>query len=198
MFFRKTNIDPAVATDAQLIEGCLRGERRFQKELYDRYSGKLLAVCCRYCKDRDGAQDVLHEGFIKAFKNLHRFKGEGSFEGWLRRIMVNAALESFRKDKNLQLVDDITAATHHQVRSKASEKLEADDIMELVQQLPSGFRIVFNLYVMEGYSHKDIAKELGISVGTSKSQLSRARAALQEMIRFRDIETYETYAQSNR
>ena len=197
MFFRKTNINPTTASDAQLIEGCLRGERRFQKELYDRYSGKLLALCCRYCKDRDGAQDVLHEGFIKAFKNLHRFKGEGSFEGWLRRIMVNAALESFRKDKNLQVLDDITEATQHQIRSKASDKMEADDIMELVQQLPSGFRVVFNLYVIDGYSHKEIAEELGITVGTSKSQLSRARAALQDKIRKQDIDTYETYAQSH-
>jgi len=195
MFFRRNQIRPSDATDAELIEGCLREDRRFQKELYDRFASRLMAVCYRYSKNREEAQDVLHEGFIKATKNLHRFEGKGSFEGWLRRIMVNTALENFRKNKNLVVVEDIDQAESQKVESKALETMSADELLKLVGALPAGFRVVFNLYAIEGFSHKEIAEQLEISIGTSKSQLSRARLALQNMIKGLDQEVYNEYAQ---
>jgi len=196
MIFRKSHIRPSDADEKELIEGCLREDRRFQKELYDRYASKLLAVCCRYCRNREEAQDVLHEGFIKAIKNLHRFEGKGSFEGWLRRIMVNASLENFRKTKHLIAVEDIHEAESQRTQSTAVEEMAAEELLAMVQALPAGFRIVFNLYAIEGFSHKEISEQLGISVGTSKSQLSRARVSLQNMIKKVDSEVYKEYAQS--
>lgn len=193
MIFRKTKVKPGEANEQQLIDGCLAGEERFQKELYERYSGVLFAVCYRYTKHTAEAQDVLHEGFIKAFKNLHRFKGKGSFEGWLRRIMVNTALENFRKNKNLYVVEDLEHAESQKVDSRVVQQMSADEILKLVQTLPSGFRVVFNLYAIEGFTHKEISEKLGISIGTSKSQLSRARSALQQMIRTQDVDVYEQY-----
>lgn len=195
MFFRKHEIRPSEASEQQLIEGCLKEDRRFQKELYERYASSLYAVCFRYCKNREEAQDVLHEGFIKAIKNLHKFEGKGSFEGWLRRIMVNTSLELFRKNKHLSVVEDIENADEHSIESKALENMSANELLQLVNALPAGFKVVFNLYAIEGFSHKEIADQLGISVGTSKSQLSRARVSLQNMIKGLDEEVYNEYAQ---
>lgn len=195
MFFRKHEIRPSEASEQQLIEGCLKEDRRFQKELYERYASSLYAVCFRYCKNREEAQDVLHEGFIKAIKNLHNFEGKGSFEGWLRRIMVNTSLELFRKNKHLSVVEDIENADEHSIESKALENMSANELLQLVNALPAGFKVVFNLYAIEGFSHKEIADQLGISVGTSKSQLSRARVSLQNMIKGLDEEVYNEYAQ---
>ena len=195
MFFRKSEIRPSEATETELVEGCLKEDRRFQKELYDRYSGKMMAVCYRYCKNREEAQDVLHEGFIKAIKNLHKFESKGSFEGWLRRIMVNTSLESFRKNKHLAVVENLENAVEHQVASKALDNMSATELLNLISALPAGFKIVFNLYAIEGFSHKEIAEQLGISVGTSKSQLSRARVALQTMVKTVDVEVYNEYVQ---
>ena len=195
MFFRKHEIRPSEASEQQLIEGCLKEDRRFQKELYERYASSLYAVCFRYCKNREEAQDVLHEGFIKAIKNLHKFEGKGSFEGWLRKIMVNTSLELFRKNKHLSVVEDIENADEHSIESKALENMSANELLQLVNALPAGFKVVFNLYAIEGFSHKEIADQLGISVGTSKSQLSRARVSLQNMIKGIDEEVYNEYAQ---
>lgn len=195
MFFKKREIRPSDANETELIEGCMKEDRRFQKELYDRYASKMMAVCYRYCKNREEAQDVLHEGFIKAIKNLHKFEGKGSFEGWVRRIMVNTALESFRKNKHLAVVEDIENASEHQVESKALDTMSANELLHLISMLPAGFKIVFNLYAIEGFSHKEISDQLGISVGTSKSQLSRARVALQGMVKGIDQEVYNEYAQ---
>lgn len=197
MIFKRSNIRPSDATESELIAGCLKEDRRFQKELYERYAPKLLAVCCRYCRNREEAQDVLHEGFIKAIKNLHRFESKGSFEGWLRRIMVNAALENIRKNKNLSIVEGIDEAEGQRVESVALENMGAAELMKLVQALPAGFRLVFNLYAIEGFTHKEIAEQMSISVGTSKSQLSRARTALQNMIKETDVEVYNEYAKSH-
>ena len=194
MFFRKSKTRPSDATEAELIQGCLNEDQRFQRELYERYASKLFAVCYRYCKNREEAQDVLHEGFIKAIKNLNRFASKGSFEGWLRRIMVNTALESFRRNKKLVAVEDIELAESQKVSASALETLSANELLDLITKLPSGFRTVFNLYAIDGYSHKEIAQELGISVGTSKSQLSRARVALQAMVKVMDAEVYKEYA----
>ena len=188
MIFRRSD-NPKKASEAQLIEGCLKKDRRFQEEFYARYSSKMLAVCARYTRSTGEAEDILHEGFIKAYGKLNKFRGNGSLEGWVRRIMVNTALENFRRNKHLQIVDEVNENDDLQMEAKALSNMSADEILRLIQKLPAGFKIVFNLYALEGYSHKEIADELGISVGTSKSQLSRARAALQEMIKSNDAET---------
>lgn len=154
-----------------------------QEELYNRFSGKMYAVCLRYANNSDDAQDLLQEGFIKVFRNLHRFRAEGSFEGWIRRVFVNSSIEHYRK-KSLQLskVSDREENTIEDVDTTALDNLAEKDIIRLIQDLSPGYRTVFNLYVIEGYSHKEIGEMLGISEGTSKSQLARARSILQKKV----------------
>jgi RNA polymerase sigma factor (sigma-70 family) len=154
-----------------------------QEELYNRFSGKMYAVCLRYANNSDDAQDLLQEGFIKVFRNLHRFRAEGSFEGWIRRVFVNSSIEHFRK-KSLQLskVSDKEEDTIEDNDLTALDNLAEKDIINLIQQLSPGYRTVFNLYVIEGFSHKEIGEKLGISEGTSKSQLARARSILQKKV----------------
>jgi RNA polymerase sigma factor (sigma-70 family) len=154
-----------------------------QEELYNRFSGKMYAVCLRYANNSDDAQDLLQDGFIKVYRNLHKFRAEGSFEGWIRRVFVNSCIEHFRK-KSLQLskVSDKEESTIEDGDITALDSLAEKDIINLIQQLSPGYRTVFNLYVIEGYSHKEIAEQLGISEGTSKSQLARARSILQKKV----------------
>ncbi|MBO9573321.1 MAG: sigma-70 family RNA polymerase sigma factor [Chitinophagaceae bacterium] len=154
-----------------------------QKELYDRFAGKMYSVCLRYANNADDAQDLLQEGFIKVFKNLHRFRAEGSFEGWVRRVFVNSSIEHFRK-KSIQLskVSEKEEDTIGDSDISALDSLAEKDIIRLIQELSPGYRTVFNLYAIEGYSHKEIAEQLGISEGTSKSQLARARSILQKKV----------------
>jgi len=169
-------------TDADLIQGCIQGDRRMQKALYDKYAGKMYAVCLRYMGNADDAQDILQDGFIKVYKNLERFRGEGSFEGWVRRIFVNTAIEQIRKKKNdLSLTEKEESIELKSVT--AIENINEKDLMKVIRELSPGYRAVFNLYVVEGYSHKEIGELLGISEGTSKSQLARARMILQEKIK---------------
>ncbi|TWI84894.1 RNA polymerase sigma-70 factor (ECF subfamily) [Lacibacter cauensis] len=169
-------------TDADLIQGCIQGDRRMQKALYDKYAGKMYAVCLRYMGNADDAQDILQDGFIKVYKNLERFRGEGSFEGWVRRIFVNTAIEQIRKKKNdLSLTEKEESIELKSVT--AIENINEKDLMKVIKELSPGYRAVFNLYVVEGYSHKEIGELLGISEGTSKSQLARARMILQEKIK---------------
>lgn len=168
--------------DTDLISGCLAGDRRSQKELYDKYSGKMYAVCMRYMGNADDAQDILQDGFIKVFKNLDKFRGEGSFEGWMRRIMANTAIEQLRKKK----LNFSTSDKEEQLEYKspgAVDNLSEKDLLKIVSELSPGYRTVFNMYVVEGYGHKDIADIMGISEGTSKSQLARARMILQEKVK---------------
>jgi RNA polymerase sigma-70 factor (ECF subfamily) len=154
-----------------------------QEELYKRFSGKMYAVCLRYANNADDAQDLLQEGFIKVYRNLHRFRAEGSFEGWIRRVFVNSSIEHFRK-KALQLskVSDKEENTIEDTDSSALDQMAEKDIVRLIQELSPGYRTVFNLYVVEGYSHREIGDMLGISEGTSKSQLTRARSILQKRV----------------
>jgi RNA polymerase sigma-70 factor (ECF subfamily) len=154
-----------------------------QEELYKRFSGKMYAVCLRYANNAEDAQDLLQEGFIKVYRNLHRFRAEGSFEGWIRRVFVNSSIEHFRK-KSLQLskVSDKEESTIEDGDISALDSLAEKDIIKLIQELSPGYRTVFNLYVVEGYSHKEIGEQLQISEGTSKSQLARARAILQKKV----------------
>ncbi len=172
-----------------LVQECISGNSNAQRELFNRYSPLLMGVTMRYFTDKAKAEDVLQDGFIKIFKNIHKFKNKGSFEGWMRRIVVNTALDEIRKNKkhqkNIELDDTNFKIVHD---SNIEERLQAEVLMEIVQQLPDGFRIVFNMYAIEGYSHKEIANELGISESTSKSQYSRAKSALREQLKKYKIE----------
>ena len=164
----------------ELIDRCIKQDAQAQKLLYERLSPRMYAVCLRYVKDTADAQDVLLKSFMKAFDHIKTYKQEGSFEGWVHRIVVNEALMFLRKYKNMHVAVDIEEAVD--VSTPPSSALEAEDLLRLVQQLPLGYRTVFNLYSIEGYSHAEIAEKLNISEGTSKSQLSRAKELLRNMI----------------
>jgi RNA polymerase sigma factor (sigma-70 family) len=161
----------------------MEGDRRMQEELYRRFSPRMYAVCLRYAGNSEEAEDILQEGFIKVFKKLESFRGEGSFEGWVRRIFVNTAIEHFRRKRYLQPVTEKEENTIEGKSLSALDGLAEKDILALVQQLSPGYRTVFNMYVVEGYTHKEIGDMLGISEGTSKSQLSRAKVILQDMVK---------------
>jgi len=161
----------------------MEGNRRMQEELYRRFSPRMYAVCLRYAGNTEEAEDILQEGFIKIFKKLDSFRSEGSFEGWVRRIFVNTAIEHFRRKRYLMPVTEKEENTIEGKYLSVLDDLAARDIMALVQELSPGYRTVFNMYVVEGYTHKEIADMLGISEGTSKSQLSRAKVILQDMVK---------------
>jgi RNA polymerase sigma factor (sigma-70 family) len=167
------------ARETELIEGCRRNEHTAQKALYDQMSGKMFALCCRYVKDRMEAEDVLVTSFTKVFEHISQFSGQGSFEGWVRRIVVNESLSYLRRNKSMYLETDLEAADREPDIGTVGQHLEAEDLMNLIAELPPGYRMVFNMNAIDGYSHKEIAEHLGISENTSKSQLSRARSFLQ-------------------
>ena len=169
-------------TETDLIQGCIAGDRRMQEELYKKFSSKMFAVCLRYAGNSDDAQDILQDGFVKIYKNLSRFRSEGSFEGWVRRIFVNTAIEHLRRKTYLKPIAEKEENTLPYKETTALDKLGEKDIMNLISQLSPGYRTVFNMYVVEGYTHKEVGDILGISEGTSKSQLARARTLLQEMV----------------
>ncbi len=169
-------------TEEQIREGCAKGDRKYQQMLYNMFSAKMFAVCLRYANEYNSAQDLLQEGFVKVFKNIEKFRGEGSFEGWVRRIFVNTAIEHYRKQVNLYALHDSEARGYEFYEENALETLKQQDILKIIQKLSDGYRTVFNLYVIEGFSHKEIGDMMGISEGTSKSQLARARYLLQKMI----------------
>jgi RNA polymerase sigma factor (sigma-70 family) len=165
-----------------------------QEELYRRFSPKMYAVCYRYANNTDDAQDLLQEGFIKVYRNLHRFRAEGSFEGWMRRVFVNTSIEHYRR-KSIQLnsVSEKEENTIEDSDISALENLAEKDVLRIIQELSPGYKTVFNLYVVEGYSHKEIGDMLGISEGTSKSQLARAKAILQKKIAQYLSDTQKSY-----
>ncbi|NLJ44809.1 MAG: RNA polymerase sigma factor [Bacteroidales bacterium] len=169
-----------------IIKGCLAGSRRDQELLYRRHAAKLYAVCLQYSGNDDEARDILQEGFIKIFENLIHYKNEGSFEGWMRRIVVNTALEKYRSKHNLYRVDDIDSIPEPDAAPETDDYsgLEAGDLLMIIRDLPPKYRMVFNLYAIEGYSHKEISQMINISEGTSKSNLSRARMILQKKVSF--------------
>lgn len=154
-----------------------------QEELYRRFSPRMYGVCLRYAGNTEEAQDILQDGFVKVFKKLDSFRSEGSFEGWIRRIFVNTAIEHFRRKRYLQPVTEKEESTLEGNYLSVLDSLAEKDILALVRQLSPGYRTVFNMYVVEGYTHKEIGDIMGISEGTSKSQLSRAKVILQEMVR---------------
>lgn len=169
--------------ESDLISGCIDGNRRMQEELYRRFSPRMYAVCLRYAASSEEAEDILQEGFIKIFKKLGSFRGDGSFEGWIRRIFVNTAIEHFRRKRYLQPVTEKEENTIEGKGISVLDELAEKDILDLVRQLSPGYRTVFNMYVIEGYTHKEIGDILGISEGTSKSQLSRAKVILQDLVK---------------
>jgi len=170
------------AREEEIVAGCLKGDPKYQQALYNIYSKKMYGVCLRYAADRETARDLLQDGFIKVFQNLEKFKGEGSFEGWIRRIMVNHALEGLRKlSSKVQHVDveEIQESLHESINFS---RYDMNYLLGKIQPLAPGYKAVFNLYVIEGYQHSEIAEMLGISENTSKSQLSRARKLLQDSL----------------
>ncbi len=179
------------ARETELIDGCRRHEGKAQKALYNQMSGKMFALCCRYVKDRMEAEDVLVTSFTKVFEHIGQYSGEGSFEGWVRRIVVNEALTYLRRNKSMYLETDLGAADREPESGSMANHLEAEDLLGLIAELPPGYRIVFNMNTIDGYSHKEIAEHLGISENTSKSQLSRARSFLQA--RLQNIEKKDQY-----
>ena len=172
-------------TEEEIIRGCKAEERQSQKALYVRFSAKMYGVCLRYSKNREEAEDLLQDGFVKVFNHIHQYSGTGSFEGWIRRIMVNTALESLRKKKIEYSSFDVMDAedSNFENAPEAFSKISANDLLEFVRQLPDGYRTIFNLFAIEGYQHNEIAEMLDISEGTSRSQLARARQILQEKIK---------------
>ncbi len=169
--------------ELQLIEGCRKGDRLAQKELYEKYSRRMMGVCLRYVGDREMARDLLQDGFVKVFLSIDSYSGLGSFEGWMRKIFVNCALEHLRKADVLRDASDLDYSSE-QIQSDDSilSDISAGELLEMVQKLPEGFRFVFNMFVVEGYSHKEIGEMLHITESSSRSQLTRARQMLRKMI----------------
>ncbi|MFY0672301.1 MAG: RNA polymerase sigma factor [Bacteroidia bacterium] len=174
----------------QIIDGCIEGQRKYQYKFYNLFASKMMGVCLRYAKNQAEAEDILQDGFVKVFGNMHKFQPYGSFEGWVRRIFVNTAIEYYRQRRRF-MINDIELENHDfEFNDDVVDKMAAEEIIGLIKDMPDGYRMVFNMYAIEGYSHKEISDELGISVGTSKSQYSRARSYLQKQMA--EIEKKET------
>ena len=166
-----------------LVKKCIEGDNRAQKKLFDLFAPKLFGVCLRYMKGHNLAQDTLQDGFVKIFTKLSDYNGKGSFEGWMRRIVVNTCLDQLRKDQKLKVntpIDDVSflVKDNHWIE----EELTAKDLLKLVESLPDGYCVVFNMFAIEGYSHKEIAEQMNISENTSKSQFSRAKSHLRRKL----------------
>ncbi len=168
---------------SELISDCLKNSRNAQYKLYEEYSQKIYGVCLRYAKNRTDAEDILQEGFIKVFKYLKDYSGKGSFEGWIRRIMITTALNYYKK-KNLinKNVDPESPYITLPATNEAVSMMTHDELLVMIRDLPNGYQTVFNLNTIEGYSHKEISKIMNISVNTSKSQLSRAKNSLRNQL----------------
>jgi RNA polymerase sigma-70 factor (ECF subfamily) len=188
MKFAKTH------TIEDLLNGCKAGNPKMQELLYQQTASRMLVICMRYAKDHMEAEDVLQMGFLKIFEKINEYRGEGSFEGWMRRIMVRTAIESYRKNIRSITIVDIDDALEQPSTGFDFNGLGMEDLLKIIQNLADGYRMVFNMYVIEGYSHKEIAEMLGISEGASKSQLSRARGILKQEITKMERINYGTYA----
>lgn len=166
-----------------LIKECVKQKPKAQRELYELFAPKMMAVCMRYVKSTAEAEDILQEGFMKVFLKIKKFKDTGSLEAWVRKIMVNTAIDFIRKEKHylhqLEIKEEILPGQREEIVSS----LEAEQLLEIIQQLPDGYRWVFNLYAIEGYSHAEIAEQLQISESTSRSQYTRARALLRRYVK---------------
>ena len=171
-------------TENELIKGCIENNAKAQKELYHRFCGAMMGVCIRYAPTVHEAEDLLQEGFIKVFRKIHTFEGKGYLAGWIKKVIVNTCLTYYRDKKNLKMYAELDEEVlKEEVSFDVLSQLSANDLLMKIQRLPDGFRVVFNMYAIEGFSHQEIAEKLGISIGTSKSQLSRARAYLKKIIK---------------
>jgi len=169
--------------EREIIDGCLKNNRKAQKALYQAYASKFLGICLRYAKERQEAEDVLQEGFIKIFNRIGQYSGSGSFEGWLKRIIINTAITNYRQNLKRYNQVPVDNLPENETEVKAEDfEYTYQELLKVVQTLPNGYRMVFNLFAIEGYQHKEIAEMLEIDVATSKSQYSRARKLLQKKL----------------
>ncbi|MDR6561236.1 RNA polymerase sigma-70 factor (ECF subfamily) [Arcicella sp. BE140] len=169
-------------TEEALVKACQKGDPKAQRRVYEKYSPKMLGICFRYVHDEFEAEEIMIEGFVKVFDKINSFKLEGSFEGWIRRIMVNESLMYMRSNKKAQFEVSYDQILYEPEPEQFRTDLETKDLLKLIEKLPTGYKTVFNLYAIEGYSHAEIAEQLGITESTSKSQLSRARVILQNAV----------------
>lgn len=178
-------------SDDQIIVGCLEGKRKAFSLLFENYAPVMLGVCMRYCKNRIDAEDVMQDGFIKVFGQIHKFRREGSFEGWIKKIMINAAIDNYQSNLKHAFHEDVDEIIHTTVFADNHDEdddlpddmnIPHEKLMAMIQELPDGYRMVFNLYAIENYNHKEIATLLGISENTSKTQLLKGRKALRRKI----------------
>jgi RNA polymerase sigma-70 factor (ECF subfamily) len=171
----------------EIIEGCVRGDSKCQEIIYQKFYGKMLGACMRYSKDREEARDILQDGFVKVFTNIKQYGGSGSFEGWVHKIIINTALDIIRKNKQLiqYANSDYVEANAEEIKEEENNdyrNISTEEIMQAVQQLPTAYRAVFNMFVVDGFSHKEIGEQLNISEGTSKSNLSKAKVLLKKIL----------------
>jgi RNA polymerase sigma factor (sigma-70 family) len=170
-----------------ILKGCRDGKRSAQKQLYDRYVSQMLGICLRYSRSREEAEDIVQEGFLKIFQNINTFRKQGSLEGWIKRIMINHALNHYKKNRRVPFTEDVEEIKESEIfqfnqEEETLEPVEPKVLLAMVQSLPEGYRMVFNLYVFEGYSHREIAEALNFSENTSKTQLMKARRHLQKQL----------------
>lgn len=183
----RTTAQATYTTDAEWIDACRRGERIAQRWLYEKYSGKMFYVCLRYLGDADDAQDVMHDAFVKVFASIVRFRGDAALETWISRIMANTSINNIRKQARRGIkkdIDDVKLADESDVTGliETPTSLSAQQVLQMITELPLGYRTVLSMYALDGYTHQEIAKALGISEGTSKSQLAKARKMLKQRI----------------
>ncbi len=177
-------MNPLMSSEQDILAGCLKGKQSAQRKLYEQYSRLLLGLCYRYAVSTEEAEDILQEGFVKIFLNIKEFKGEGSLLAWMRRIMINTAITHFHKTRKHRYHDDLKDVQETRLEEKSWGEAEftKEELYEVIHRMPDGYRVVFNLYAVEGYKHREIAEILGIDENTSKSQYSRARRWLQERL----------------
>jgi RNA polymerase sigma factor (sigma-70 family) len=176
--------------DAEIIEKCIEGNRIAQEKLYNFYASRMRGTCLRYSSSVFEAEDIFQDGFIKVFNNLKNYKNQGSLDGWIRRIIVNTAIDTYKK--NIEMANHVSYDTleDNEITSvEIGDHLDEEDLMQILTQLPEGYRMVFNLYAIEGFSHKEIAEMLEISESTSKSQLFKARKYIQHLLQFKNTTT---------
>jgi RNA polymerase sigma factor (sigma-70 family) len=177
----------------KVVRGCQENNALAQRELYDMFKTKMFGICLRYAGNFEDAQDILQEGFIKVYDKIHQFAFKGAFEGWIRKIMVNTALEKYRLHYRLVSMDEMALYPEAEESENISSEIDAQELLQMIQELSPRYRVVFNLYALEGFSHKEIGDMLGISEGTSKSNLSRARIILQEKVNKNYLRSVQTY-----
>jgi RNA polymerase sigma-70 factor (ECF subfamily) len=169
--------------EQHIIDGCLKNDRKAQKALYEKYASRFLGMCMRYAKDRQEAEDILQDGFLKIFGRISQFSGLGSFEGWMKRIIVNTAITNYRQNLKHYYQQDIDDLRELDTEGESMDsEYTMEELLKVVQGLPAGYRVVFNMFAIEGFQHKEIAEMIGVDVTTSKSQYSRARKLIQKKL----------------